>query len=215
MPSLRTRGSGVARQGELSRLGGGWFTRPRRPGQLPPRGVGGGRYTRSSRQPRSPPCPTPAPWTVRRLTEWTVGYLKKAGVAAPQKEARTLLGHVMGVPPIEVIARSDDEPDDGEKARFKQLIQRRAEGGAGGVPDRQARLLHARLRGDAGRAHPAPRHRNAGPRRDRPPRQEVRRAGAGTGHRLGLRRRLARPRGQVGHTHRDRRFERRARGGEA
>ena len=72
--------------------------------------------------------PDPAPWTVRRLTEWTVGYLKKGGVAAPQKEARILLGHVMGIPPIEVIARSDDEPDDGEKARFKELIKRRADG---------------------------------------------------------------------------------------
>ena len=72
--------------------------------------------------------PDPAPWTVRRLTEFTVGYLKKAGVASPQKETRTLLGHVLGVPPIEVIARSDDEPTDDEKARFRALIKRRFEG---------------------------------------------------------------------------------------
>ena len=72
--------------------------------------------------------PDPAPWTIRRLTEWTVGYLKKAGVTSPQKEARILLGHVLGVPPIEVIARSDEEPDDQQKARFKELIKKRFEG---------------------------------------------------------------------------------------
>ena len=72
--------------------------------------------------------PDPAPWTVRRLTDWTVTYLKKAGVASPQREARILLGHVLGVPPIEVIARSDEEPGDDAKAHFKELIKKRFEG---------------------------------------------------------------------------------------
>ncbi len=69
------------------------------------------------------------PWTVRRLLAWTVDFFqKKAAIDSPQKEARLLLAHVLGVRPIEVIARSDDEPTDDEKARFRDLIKRRVDG---------------------------------------------------------------------------------------
>lgn len=74
------------------------------------------------------PAPDTTPWTVRRLLGWTVDFLKKKQIDGPQKEARILLGHVLGVPPIEVLARSDDEPTDDEKARFRALIKRRVDG---------------------------------------------------------------------------------------
>lgn len=75
------------------------------------------------------PADATDPWTVRRLLAWTVDFFKKkSAVESPQKEARLLLAHVLGVRPIDVIARSDDEPTDDEKARFRDLIKRRVDG---------------------------------------------------------------------------------------
>jgi release factor glutamine methyltransferase len=80
-----------------------------------------------------PPNPAPAPtappaWTVKALLQWTTDYLRKKGVEAPRLEGQILLAHVMGCPKIELIARSDDEPTDDERTKFKDLIRRRIEG---------------------------------------------------------------------------------------
>ena len=75
----------------------------------------------------SSPAPS-EPWTVRRLLDWTVPFLRKHQIESPQTEARTLLAHVLGVPAIEVIVRMGDEPTDDERTRYRELIQKRVAG---------------------------------------------------------------------------------------
>jgi release factor glutamine methyltransferase len=76
-----------------------------------------------------PPEPAaPTSWTVRALLAWTADYLTKKGVESARLEAQILLAHVMGCPRIELVARSNDEPTEAERNRFKELIRRRVEG---------------------------------------------------------------------------------------
>ena len=67
-------------------------------------------------------------WTVKALIDWTTKFLAGKGVETPLKEARGLMAFVLACKPIDVVARSDEEPTDDEKARFKDLFKRRAEG---------------------------------------------------------------------------------------
>jgi release factor glutamine methyltransferase len=67
-------------------------------------------------------------WTIKALTEWTTKFLATKGVETPLKETRTLLAHVLACKPIDVVARSEEEPTPSERTRFKELIQRRADG---------------------------------------------------------------------------------------
>jgi release factor glutamine methyltransferase len=67
-------------------------------------------------------------WTIKALLNWTTDYLKSKGVESPRLEAQILLAHVMNVPKIELVARSDEEPSDEEKAEFKALVKRRVDG---------------------------------------------------------------------------------------
>lgn len=75
----------------------------------------------------SSPAPS-EPWTVRRLLDWTVPFLRKHKIESPQTEAQTLLAHVLATSRIEVIARSGDEPTEAEKTRYRELIQKRVAG---------------------------------------------------------------------------------------
>ena len=77
----------------------------------------------STPNPAAPPA-----WTVKALLQWTADFLKKKGVEAPRLEAQILLAHVMACPKIELVARSDEEPAEAEKAAFKDLIRRRVDG---------------------------------------------------------------------------------------
>jgi len=70
----------------------------------------------------------PTTWTVKALTEWTTKFFATKGVETPGKEARSLMAFVLACKPIDVVARSDEEPTDDEKARYRELIKRRAEG---------------------------------------------------------------------------------------
>ena len=60
--------------------------------------------------------------------QWTTDFLKKKGVESPRLEAQILLGHVMDCAKIELVARSNEEPTEAERARFKDLIRQRTEG---------------------------------------------------------------------------------------
>lgn len=71
---------------------------------------------------------TPTVWTVRNLLTWTAKHFAAKGIESAATDARLLLAHVFGCRPIEVLARYDDEPTDGERKRFRELIQRRVEG---------------------------------------------------------------------------------------
>lgn len=72
----------------------------------------------------------PAAWTIKALLSWTTDYLHKKGVEPREArlEAQVLLGHVLSCPRIELVARSDEEPTDDQKAGFKDLIRRRVDG---------------------------------------------------------------------------------------
>jgi release factor glutamine methyltransferase len=72
----------------------------------------------------------PTAWTVKALLSWTTDYLHKKGVEPREArlEAQVLLGHVLSCPRIELVARSDEEPSDDQKARFRDLIRQRVEG---------------------------------------------------------------------------------------
>ena len=67
-------------------------------------------------------------WTVKALTEWTTKFLAGKGVETPLKESRTLMAFVLACKPIDVVARSEDEPTDDEKVRYRELIKRRVDG---------------------------------------------------------------------------------------
>ncbi len=72
----------------------------------------------------------PATWTVKALLGWTTDFLHKKGVEPREArlEAQVLLAHVMGCARIELVARSDEQPTDAERAAFKDLIRRRVDG---------------------------------------------------------------------------------------
>ena len=70
----------------------------------------------------------PTTWTIKALLQWTTEFLASKGVESPRLDAQILLAHVMNCPRIELVARSDEEPADDEKARFKDLIRRRVDG---------------------------------------------------------------------------------------
>ena len=67
-------------------------------------------------------------WTNKALIDWTTKFLHGKGIEAPLREARILLGHVLQCKPIDVVARSAEEPTADEKARYRELIRRRVEG---------------------------------------------------------------------------------------
>jgi release factor glutamine methyltransferase len=67
-------------------------------------------------------------WTVKALINWTADFLRQKGIDNPQKEARLLLGHVLGCEPIHVITRYDEEPDEAQKTQYRELIRKRVEG---------------------------------------------------------------------------------------
>lgn len=70
----------------------------------------------------------PTIWTIKELLRWTTDHFHKKGIESPRLDAQILLAHVMSCQKIELIARSDDEPTDDERTRFKELIRQRIEG---------------------------------------------------------------------------------------
>src|SRR5205085_1622821 len=116
-PSLRWGWPTTDRR-EHARRGGRAFS-PQLPLHPP------GRSGNLTRQPRSPDhgrpmsATTPTIRTIKDLLQWTTDYFHKKGFESPRLEAQILLAHVMAVPKIELVARSEEEPTADEKARFK------------------------------------------------------------------------------------------------
>ena len=76
----------------------------------------------------SPQPAAPTVWTIKALLQWTTDFLNKKGIESPRLDAQILLAHVLGCPRIELVARSDEEPAEDDKARFRELIRRRVDG---------------------------------------------------------------------------------------
>ncbi len=70
----------------------------------------------------------PEPWTVGRLLQWTVDYLKERGADSPRLDAEILLAEAIGCRRIELYTTFDQEPEEKTRAVFRELVRRRAEG---------------------------------------------------------------------------------------
>ena len=67
-------------------------------------------------------------WNVLRLLQWTTAYLERHGSDSPRLDAEVLLAHVLCWPRIELYARYDYQPDEEQRATFRELVRRRAAG---------------------------------------------------------------------------------------
>ncbi len=65
-------------------------------------------------------------WTIRRMLEWTTKHLEKHGSDTPRLDAEVMLANVLGYQRIQLYTNFDVEPTDAERARMKDLVQRRA-----------------------------------------------------------------------------------------
>jgi release factor glutamine methyltransferase len=72
--------------------------------------------------------PPPEPWTVGRLLSWTADYLKGHGSDSPRLDAEVLLAEVLQCQRIQLYATFDDLPNESQRATFRELVRRRAEG---------------------------------------------------------------------------------------
>lgn len=71
---------------------------------------------------------TDAPWTVKRLLEWTTDYLGQHGADTPRLDAEILLGHALGWPRIQLYVRFEDCPSEEVRSKFREAIKLRAKG---------------------------------------------------------------------------------------
>ncbi len=65
-------------------------------------------------------------WTVRRVLEWTIGYLKENGSESPRLEAEVLLAHACGWPRIHIYTHFEEVLDPAIRSRMRELVKRRA-----------------------------------------------------------------------------------------
>ena len=65
-----------------------------------------------------------APWTTKRLLEWTTNYLEKAQVDQPRLASEILLAHVLDCPRIQLYTNFDHCPDDSQLAAFRAFVKR-------------------------------------------------------------------------------------------
>ncbi|HEV3439949.1 MAG TPA: peptide chain release factor N(5)-glutamine methyltransferase [Gemmata sp.] len=76
------------------------------------------------------PAPTPPPtiWTIKALLNWTTEFLAKKEIENPRADAQILLAHVLKCKKIDLIVRYNEQPEEAERTRFRELIQRRVAG---------------------------------------------------------------------------------------
>src|SRR2546423_1795720 len=68
-----------------------------------------------------------APWTVRRLLEWTSGFFTRKDVHSPRLSAEQLLAHVLKYPRIRLYTEYERPLSDPELVAFRALVQRASE----------------------------------------------------------------------------------------
>ncbi len=68
------------------------------------------------------------PWTILRLLQWTTEHLKKTGSPSPRLDAEVLLAHARGCERIDLYTAFAEEPDEPVKAKFREVVKRRAQG---------------------------------------------------------------------------------------
>lgn len=68
-----------------------------------------------------------APWTVRRLLEWTTSFFTRKEVFQPRLSAELLLAHVLNFPRIRLYTEYERPLAEADLARYRGLVQRAAE----------------------------------------------------------------------------------------
>ncbi|HOM16552.1 MAG TPA: HemK/PrmC family methyltransferase, partial [Thermoguttaceae bacterium] len=67
-------------------------------------------------------------WTVGRLLQWTTEYLRRHGSGSPRLDAELLLADAIGCARIELYTSFDRVASDEVRAKFRELVRRRAAG---------------------------------------------------------------------------------------
>ena len=67
-------------------------------------------------------------WTIKRLLEWTREHFEKCKVESPRLCAEVLLADALGSQRLELYARFDQQPDDQQRAKFRESVHRCATG---------------------------------------------------------------------------------------
>ncbi len=67
-------------------------------------------------------------WTVGRLLQWTTQYLRQHGSSSPRLDAELLLAEAAGCTRIELYTSFDQVASEQVRARFRELVRRRAAG---------------------------------------------------------------------------------------
>ena len=65
-------------------------------------------------------------WTVRRILEWTAGFLKQKGVESSRLEAELLLAHARQCQRIRLYTDIDSELTEAQRTQMRESVQRRA-----------------------------------------------------------------------------------------
>src|SRR3954463_10847955 len=68
-----------------------------------------------------------APWTIKRLLEWTTPFFARKDVDSPRLSAELLLSHVLEVPRIKLYTDYDRVLSDKQLTAFRALVQRAGE----------------------------------------------------------------------------------------
>ena len=63
-----------------------------------------------------------APWSIKRLLEWTTENFSKSEMDQPRLCAELLLAQVLGWERIDLYVKFDHCPDEGQLARFRELL---------------------------------------------------------------------------------------------
>jgi len=62
------------------------------------------------------------------MLQWTADYLRQQGADSPRLDAEVLLAESLGCRRIELYTAFEDVPNEGQRANFRELVRRRAEG---------------------------------------------------------------------------------------
>ena len=68
------------------------------------------------------------PWTIGRLLTWTTDFLREKESTSPRLDAEVLLAYARDCPRIELYTAYEVVAEDSLRARFRELVRRRAEG---------------------------------------------------------------------------------------
>ncbi|SFH55995.1 peptide chain release factor N(5)-glutamine methyltransferase [Planctomicrobium piriforme] len=69
---------------------------------------------------------TEEPWTVRRILDWTIGFLKERGSETPRLDAEVLLAHARKCKRIQLYTQFDQPLTDEQRTVMRELVKRRA-----------------------------------------------------------------------------------------